>query len=72
VVVENFHENIAPLLEGRARRWWWWQPPGGVPANSQSSSTSVQNYKIGTLVAFSGEVNDKESGSDPFTRTARR
>jgi type I restriction enzyme R subunit len=25
-------------------------------------------YKIGTLVAFSGEVNDKESGPDPFHR----
>ena len=28
-----------------------------------------QGYTIGTLVAFSGEVNDKESGPDPFTET---
>ena len=28
-----------------------------------------QGYKIGTLVAFSGEVNDAESGPDPFTET---
>ena len=26
-----------------------------------------RGYGIGTLVAFSGEVNDKESGPDPFT-----
>jgi type I restriction enzyme R subunit len=28
-------------------------------------------YRIGTLVAFSGEVNDKESGEDPFSETSR-
>lgn len=30
-----------------------------------------QNYTIGTLVAFSGEVNDKESGPDPFSETTK-
>ena len=24
VVVEHFRENVAPLLNGRPRRWWWW------------------------------------------------
>ena len=28
-----------------------------------------RGYKIGTLVAFSGEVDDAESGPDPFTET---
>jgi hypothetical protein len=28
-------------------------------------------YKIGALVAFSGEVNDPESGPDPFTENSR-
>ena len=28
------------------------------------------NYNIGTLVAFSGEVNDKESGPDAFTENS--
>jgi len=28
-------------------------------------------YKIGTLVAFSGEVNDSQSGSDPFSETSK-
>ncbi len=31
-----------------------------------------QGYKIGTLVAFSGEVNDKDSGPDGFTEPACR
>ena len=30
-----------------------------------------RGYKIGTLVAFSGEVNDTESGPDPFTETSK-
>jgi type I restriction enzyme R subunit len=30
---------------------------------------SEQHYKIGTLVAFSGEVDDPESGPDPFSET---
>ena len=31
----------------------------------------VHGYSIGTLVAFSGEVNDAESGPDPFTENSR-
>ena len=30
-----------------------------------------RGYAIGTLVAFSGEVKDKESGPDPFTETSQ-
>jgi type I restriction enzyme R subunit len=30
-----------------------------------------KNYKIGTLVAFSGEVNDSQSGSEPFSETSK-
>jgi type I restriction enzyme R subunit len=31
----------------------------------------ANNYRIGTLAAFSGEVNDKESGPDPFSETSK-
>ncbi len=31
----------------------------------------TQGYKISTLVAFSGEVNDSQSGPDPFTETSQ-
>ena len=59
VVVEHFRENVAPLLEGRAKAM--------VVVGSRLEAVrwqlaidqyiKTQNYKIGTLVAFSGEVN---------------
>ncbi|MDD5383813.1 MAG: type I restriction endonuclease [Gallionella sp.] len=73
VVVEHFRENVAPLLEGRAKamvvvgsrveavRWQL----------AMDQYIKSQNYRIGTLVAFSGEVNDKESGPDPFTENSK-
>ena len=30
-----------------------------------------RGHKIGTLVAFSGEVNDSQSGPDAFTETSK-
>ncbi len=33
----------------------------------RSINTKEHGYKIGTLMAFFGEVNDKESGPDGFT-----
>jgi type I restriction enzyme R subunit len=73
IVVEHFRENVAPLLEGRAKamvvlgsrkeavRWKL-----GIDKYIKS-----RNYNIGTLVAFSGEVNDNESGPDPFTEHSK-
>ncbi len=73
VVVEHFRETVAPLLDGKARAM--------VVVSSRLEAVRwklaidqyIQNsgYQIGTLVAFSGEVNDKESGPDPFTETGR-
>lgn len=73
VVVEHFIENIAPLLEGRAKAM--------VVVGSRIEAVrwqlaidqyvKSQNYKIGTLVAFSGEVNDKESGPDAYTENSK-
>jgi type I restriction enzyme R subunit len=73
VVVEHFRENVSPLLEGRAKAM--------VVVGSRLEAVrwqlaieqyiKSQNYKIGTLVAFSGEVNDKESGPDPFTENSK-
>jgi len=74
VVVEHFRENVAPLLGGHAKAM--------VVVGSRIEAVRWQlaiekyirdnKYGIGTLVAFSGEVNDKESGSDPFTETSKR
>ncbi len=73
VVVEHFMENVAPLLEGRAKAM--------VVVGSRVEAVrwqlaidkyiKDQNYRIGTLVAFSGEVNDKESGPDPYTENSK-
>ena len=69
IVVEHFREYVTPLLSGKAKAM--------VVVGSRIEAVRWQlaidkyikdhGYKIGTLVAFSGEVNDKESGPDGFT-----
>ena len=73
VVVEHFRENVAPMLQGKAKAM--------VVVGSRIEAVrwqlaidkyiKSQGYKIGTLVAFSGEVNDKDSGPDPFTENSK-
>jgi type I restriction enzyme, R subunit len=72
IVVEHYREKVAPLLAGTAKamvvvasrleavRW----------QKAINKYITAQGYKIGTIVAFSGEVNDKDSGPDPFTETS--
>jgi type I restriction enzyme, R subunit len=72
IVVEHFRETIAPLLDGKARAM--------VVTSSRVEAVRWQlainkyiqekGYPLRTLVAFSGEVNDKESGPDPFKETS--
>jgi type I restriction enzyme, R subunit len=67
VVVEHFRARVAPLLGGRAKAM--------VVVGSRVEAVRwklaidkfirEKNYLIGTLVAFSGEVNDRESSPDP-------
>jgi type I restriction enzyme R subunit len=69
VVVEHFLQYVAPLLAGKAKAM--------VVVASRLEAVRWQlainryitehGYKMRTLVAFSGEVNDAESGSEPFT-----
>jgi type I restriction enzyme R subunit len=73
VVVEHFRENVAPLLAGHAKAM--------VVVGSRVEAVRWQlavdkyikscGYKLATLVAFSGEVIDKESGPDAFTENSR-
>ncbi|MDP2025699.1 type I restriction endonuclease subunit R [Sulfuriferula sp.] len=73
VVVEHFRETVAPLLNGHAKAM--------VVVSSRLEAVrwklamekyiQSQGYKIGTLVAFSGEVNDRESGPDAFSETSQ-
>jgi type I restriction enzyme, R subunit len=72
VVVEHFRENVAPLLAGKAKAM--------VVVGSRLEAVrwklaiekyiQSQGYKIGTLVAFSGEVSDKESGDTALTENS--
>lgn len=73
VVVEHFRETVAPLLNGHAKAM--------VVVSSRLEAVrwklamekyiQSQGYRIGTLVAFSGEVNDQESGPDAFNETSQ-
>ncbi|MDA7878530.1 type I restriction endonuclease, partial [bacterium] len=72
VVVEHYRETIQPLLEGKAKAM--------VVVSSRLEAVRWQvainkyikekAYPLRTLVAFSGEVNDKETGPDPFKETS--
>jgi len=72
IVVEHFREYVAPLLDGKAKAM--------VVVSSRIEAVRWQlamqkyitecGYKIGTLVAFSGEVNDAVSGPDAFTESS--
>jgi type I restriction enzyme, R subunit len=73
IVVEHFREFVAPLLQGAGKAM--------VVVASRLEAVRWQlaiekyirerGYKIGTIVAFSGEVNDKESGPDAFTEYSK-
>jgi type I restriction enzyme, R subunit len=73
IVVEHFREFVAPLLRGQAKAM--------VVVGSRVEAVrwklaiekyiAESGYKIGTLAAFSGEVNDKESGQDGFTENSK-
>jgi type I restriction enzyme R subunit len=72
IVVEHFRELVAPLLDGQGKAM--------VVVGSRKEAVRWQlaidryiterGYSIRTLVAFSGEVNDLESGPDPFTESS--
>ena len=73
IVVEHFRSYVAPLLNGKAKaivvvgsrleavRWQL----------SIEKYIKERGYKMGTIVAFSGEVNDKQSGPDGFTENSK-
>ena len=73
VVVEHYREFVAPLLNGKAKAM--------VVVGSRLEAVRWQlaiekyiqshSYAIGSMVAFSDEVNDKESGEEPFTENSK-
>jgi type I restriction enzyme, R subunit len=73
IVVEHFRQHVAPLLKGTAKAM--------VVVSSRLEAVrwklAIDNYirnrgyTIRTLVAFSGDVTDKESGPDPFSENSK-
>ncbi|HYE17004.1 MAG TPA: type I restriction endonuclease [Tepidisphaeraceae bacterium] len=71
IVVEHYRQYVAPLLGGKAKAM--------VVLGSRREAVrwklaidryiKGKGYKIGTLAAFSGEVDDPESGPEPFSET---
>ncbi len=74
VVVEHFRENVQPLLQGHAKAM--------VVVGSRQEAVRWQlaiqkyiqenGYKLGTLVAFSGEVKDPEEVDESLTENSAR
>jgi type I restriction enzyme R subunit len=74
VVVEHFRAKVAPLLGGRAKAM--------VVVGSRVEAVrwklaidkfiQDRRYPIGTLAAFSGEVNDPESAPEPVGEQSKR
>jgi type I restriction enzyme, R subunit len=72
VVVEHYLENVQPLLAGHAKAM--------VVVGSRVEAVRwqlalqkyirAQGYQLSALVAFSGEVLDKQSGEDPFSESS--
>lgn len=72
IVVEHYREMVASLLGGKAKAM--------VVTSSRVEAVRWQlainkyikerGYSIRTLVAFSGEVTDKDSGPEPFRETS--
>jgi type I restriction enzyme R subunit len=72
VIVEHFRSTVSPLLGGKAKAM--------VVVGSRKEAVRWQlalqkyiaanGYPLQSLVAFSGEVLDDESGPDPFTETS--
>lgn len=73
IVVEHYRSMVQPLLGGKAKAM--------VVVGSRLEAVRWQlaiekyikskGYPLGTLVAFSGEVVDKDGGPEPFTETSK-
>ncbi len=73
IVVEHFREHVAPLLDGKGKAMVVVASRVEAVRWQLAIEKYIKNcgYQIGTLVAFSGEVHDKESGPDGFTENSK-
>lgn len=73
LVVEHFRENVAPLLDGQGKAMVVTGSRQEVVRWQLAITKYIreQGYKIGTLVAFSGEVRDDDMGPEGFTEHSK-
>jgi type I restriction enzyme R subunit len=73
IVVEHFREQVSPLLGGKAKAMVVVGSRQEVVRWKLAIDSYIQKkgYGLGTLVAFSGEVRDPESGPEPFTESSQ-
>jgi type I restriction enzyme, R subunit len=69
IVVEHFRQNVAHLLDGKAKAMVVTSSRREVVRWMKAMEVYIKQrgYTIGLLVAFSGAVRDAESGPDEFT-----
>jgi len=74
IVVEHFRENVAPLLDGRAKAMVVLASRVEAVRWQLAITKYIQErgYEIGALVAFSGDVDDQESGPEPFNEYTKQ
>lgn len=73
VVVEHFRDTVAPLLDGKAKAMVVVGSRNEVVRWQLAITKYIKSrgYKIGTLVAFSGEVKEDDLGPDGFTENSK-
>jgi len=73
IVVEHFRQHVAPLLNGTAKAMVVVGSRLEAVRWKMAIDKYIKNrgYTMRTLVAFSGEVPDKESGPDPFSEHSK-
>ncbi|WP_024442708.1 type I restriction endonuclease subunit R [Mycobacterium sp. UM_WGJ] len=69
IIVEHFRANVADLLDGHAKAMVVTDSRKAAVRYKLAIDTYVaqKGYRYGTLVAFSGVVQDAESGPDDFS-----
>lgn len=72
IVVEHYRENVQPLLEGKAKAMVVVGSRKEAVRWQKAIRTYIarQNYPLGVLVAFSGEVDDTESFAEAVSETS--
>lgn len=72
IIVEHFRENVAGLLDGHAKAMVVTDSRKAAVRYKRAIDAYIaqRGYDMKALVAFSGQVEDLESGPEPFTEAS--